>query len=173
LLVDGNGNSYNEGIRVLPASNGWSNMYFAAAKTKTVKDSEGKDVVVVNEAGTEVSGWLIGRRGANGSVKVQSNVTGGTIVAKAGDFTIEENSSSGTNLTIHKNTTHNDGTITYGGATLMGPFTAGQFKSDYTATSMSISDNNEISFGSNANYIYFGYDNRTGSNQRVTTYIFG
>lgn len=35
------------------------------------------------------------------------------------------------------------------------------------------SDSNEISFKSNANYIYFGYDNRMGSSGVVTNYKFG
>jgi hypothetical protein len=35
------------------------------------------------------------------------------------------------------------------------------------------SDSNEISFKSNANYIYFGYDNRMGSSGIVTNYKFG
>lgn len=35
------------------------------------------------------------------------------------------------------------------------------------------SDSNEVSFASNANYIYFGYDNRMGSSGIVDTYKFG
>ncbi len=35
------------------------------------------------------------------------------------------------------------------------------------------SDSNEISFASNANYLYFGYDNRMGSSGIVDTYKFG
>jgi hypothetical protein len=89
LVVKGNGSSYNEGIRILPSTNGWSNVWFSADDT---------------EQGSHAGGWLIGRRGANGGIS-------GTI----GDFTIEENDSSGKNLTIHKNS---------GGATLQGPFVA-------------------------------------------------
>jgi hypothetical protein len=33
LVVRGNGSSYNEGIRILPASNGWSNIFFSADNT--------------------------------------------------------------------------------------------------------------------------------------------
>lgn len=84
LVVRGNGSSYNEGIRILPASNGWSNVFFSA--NTTLSD-------------THDGGWLIGRRGAAGT-------TGGI-----GDFTIEEQSSSGANLTIHKDSN---------GATLQG-----------------------------------------------------
>lgn len=36
-----------------------------------------------------------------------------------------------------------------------------------------VSDSNEVSFSSNANYIYFGYDNRAGSSTLVNTYKFG
>lgn len=35
------------------------------------------------------------------------------------------------------------------------------------------SDSNEVSFASNANYIYFGYENRMGSSGIVDTYKFG
>ena len=84
LVVQGNGSSYNEGIRILPASNGWSNIFFSA-------NSEVQ--------GTHDGGWLIGRRGAAGDV------------GAVGDFTIEEQNSTGVNFTIHK-----DGN----GATLIG-----------------------------------------------------
>jgi hypothetical protein len=87
MVVKGNGSSYNEGIRILPASNGWSNIFFSA-DTST--------------SGNHVGGWLIGRRGAAGS-----------ITGAIGDFTIEENNSNGSNLTIYKNG---------GGAHLRGPF---------------------------------------------------
>lgn len=36
-----------------------------------------------------------------------------------------------------------------------------------------VSDSNEVSFISNTNYIYFGYDNRMGSSVAVDTYKFG
>lgn len=88
VVVKGNGSSYNEGIRILPASNGWSNVFFSANATVS---------------GDHDGGWLIGRRGA----------AGGTCGA-IGDFTIEEQSSSGANLTIHKDS---------GGATLQGKLT--------------------------------------------------
>jgi hypothetical protein len=91
LVVAGNGSSYNEGIRVLPASNGWSNMFFSSNATVE---------------GTHDGGWLIGRRGAVGTA--YNGVTPGV-----GDFTIEEENSSGLNLTIHKNS---------GGMTLRGRF---------------------------------------------------
>lgn len=35
------------------------------------------------------------------------------------------------------------------------------------------SDSNEVNFSSNANYIYFGYDNRMGSSGVISTYNFG
>ena len=70
LVVKGNGSSYNEGIRILPASNGWSNIFF----------SDDQSV-----SGQRATGWLMGRRGAAGS-------SAGAI----GDFTIEVNGSNGT-----------------------------------------------------------------------------
>ena len=89
LVIKGNGSSFNEGIRILPASNKWSNIFFSA-NTST--------------EGTHDGGWLIGRRGAVGSA--YNGVT-----PAEGDFTIEEESNNGVNLTIHKNS---------GGATLRG-----------------------------------------------------
>ena len=85
VVIKGNGGSYNEGLRILPASNGWSNVFFSADNTVQ---------------GAHDGGWLIGRRGAVGS-----------IAGAIGDFTIEEEESNGSNLTIHKNG---------GGATLQG-----------------------------------------------------
>ena len=84
LVVRGNGSSYNEGIRILPASNKWSNIFFSA-------DTSLSD--------THDGGWLIGRRGAAGTI------------GAVGDFTIEEQNSNGSNLTIHKDSN---------GATLQG-----------------------------------------------------
>lgn len=95
LVVRGNGSSYNEGIRILPASNGWSNIFFSADSTLQ---------------GTHNGGWLIGRRGAAGSIA-------GTV----GDFTIEEEDSSGANLTIYKN---GGGAHLRGGFSLSGLITA-------------------------------------------------
>ena len=104
LVVRGNGSSYNEGIRILPASNGWSNIFFSATDTLY---------------STHQGGWLIGRRGAVGSV------------GDTGDFTIEENNSTGASLTIHKNTYNSSGTlIGYGGATLTGRMKASSFYAD-------------------------------------------
>lgn len=95
LVVRGNGSSYNEGIRILPASNGWSNIFFSADSTLS---------------GTHNGGWLIGRRGAAGSI------AGGI-----GDFTIEEEDSTGANLTIYKNS---GGAHLRGGFSLTGLITA-------------------------------------------------
>ena len=75
LVVKGNGSSYNEGVRILPASNGWSNIFF----------SDDQSV-----SGQRTTGWLMGRRGAAGS-------SAGAI----GDFTIEVNGSNGaTGMTL-------------------------------------------------------------------------
>ena len=95
VVVKGTGNSYNEGIRILPASNGWSNVFFSADDTTQ---------------GTHNGGWLIGRRGAAGSI------AGGI-----GDFTIEEEDSTGANLTIYKN---GGGAHLRGGFSLSGLITA-------------------------------------------------
>ena len=77
VVVQGNGGSYNEGIRILPASNGWSNIFFSG-DTST--------------SGTHSGGWLIGRRGAAGN-----------FAGDIGDFTIENDESNGNGLTLHKN----------------------------------------------------------------------
>lgn len=136
--------SFNEGLRLLPGANGWSNIFFSADSTTS---------------GCHAGGWLIGRRGEVGS-------TCGAI----GDFTIEENSSSGANLTIHKSS---------GGATLQGTFKATgdviatKFKMDTSDAAIQPGYSNEVNFGSNANYIYFGYDNRIGSPGAVSVYRFG
>ena len=87
MVVQGNGSSYNEGIRVLPATNGWSNMFFSGDSTVS---------------GCHDGGWLIGRRGAVGGM-----------CGDIGDFTIENNDSSGKGLTLHKN-----GNATIYGSTL-------------------------------------------------------
>ena len=58
-------NSYNEGIRINLASNGWANIHFGGAADST--------------SGSVDGGWLVGRRGAVGS-----------ITGAIGDFTIEE-----------------------------------------------------------------------------------
>lgn len=138
LVVKGNGGSYNEGIRVLPASNGWSNIYFS--------DNDAL-------SGTNVNGWLLGRRGANGAVS-------GSI----GDFTIECNNSDGRGLTLFAS----------GGARVNGSIiSAGSFKGDTSSAAIRPSDSNEINIGSNANYIYIGYENRTGSSGAVSEYYFG
>lgn len=81
LVVKGNGGSYNEGIRIVPADNGWSNIYFSDNKDET------------NHYGTGTNGWLLGRRGTAGS-----NTT-----AAVGDFTIECNNSDGRGLTLKSN----------------------------------------------------------------------
>lgn len=59
------------------------------------------------------------------------------------------------------------------GGTMTGTLIAPLFKSDNSAASLKISDSNEINFGSNANYIYLGYDNRTDSSGIIDTYYFG
>lgn len=77
VVVKGNGSSYNEGIRVLPSENKWSNIFFSADTTTS---------------GNHEGGWLAGRRGQVG-----------TKCGEIGDFTIEHNDSSGAGLTLHKN----------------------------------------------------------------------
>ena len=76
IVVAGNGSSYNEGIRILPATNGWSNVFFSGDQTTQ---------------GSHDGGWLIGRRGAKGDI------------GEIGDFTIENANSNGSGLTIHRN----------------------------------------------------------------------
>ena len=75
LLVKGDGSSYNEGIRILPATNGWSNIFFSNDDTTS---------------GNHAAGWLMGKRGAAGGV-----------YGAVGDFTIEvNNSNGGTGMTL-------------------------------------------------------------------------
>ena len=69
-------NSYSQGIRIHKDSDGWASINLGGS--------------VSSSSGTEDGQWLIGRRGAAG--------TYGAI----GDFTIEEQGSSGLGLTIHK-----------------------------------------------------------------------
>lgn len=76
MAIKGNGASYNEGLRILPASNGWSNIFFS-----------GDDSLYNTHSG----GWLLGRRGAAGSY------------GDTGDFTIENNGSNGNGLTLYAN----------------------------------------------------------------------
>ena len=60
-----------------------------------------------------------------------------------------------------------------GNMTVPSAVTAATFKSDSTEAAIKPSDSNEVNFGSNTNYIYFGYDNRVGSTGKVDTYKFG
>lgn len=81
LVVKSNGststNSYNEGIRILPASNGWSELFFSNTQATS---------------STHANGWILGKRGAAGATS-----------GAAGDFTIECNGSGGTGLTLYAN----------------------------------------------------------------------
>ena len=89
-IIKASSSNYREGLRILPiADDGWALTFYSANASST--------------AGTNDGGWLVGRRGADG-----------TIAGKKGDFTIEEQNSNGANLTIHKDC---------GGATLIGPLT--------------------------------------------------
>ena len=60
-----------------------------------------------------------------------------------------------------------------GNMTVPGIVKGNVFKSDDSTSAIKPSDSNEINFGSNTNYIYFGYDNRIGSAGVVDTYQFG
>lgn len=70
-------NSYNEGIRINQAANGWAEIMLGGAVDSNASTSDGA--------------WIVGRRGATGNY-------GGAV----GDFTIEEQGSDGKGLTIHK-----------------------------------------------------------------------
>lgn len=60
-----------------------------------------------------------------------------------------------------------------GNMTVPGTVYGSVFKTDTTEAAIKPSDSNEVSFGSNANYIYFGYENHVGSSGIVDTYKFG
>ena len=78
VQINPTGGSYNEGLRIGKASNGWSNINFGCSNSAT--------------AGTQSGQWLVGARGAVGSKS-----------GAVGDFTIEHNGSSGTGLTLYAN----------------------------------------------------------------------
>lgn len=89
-LIRGSTGSFSEGLRIIPASNGWADIFLSGTDSTS---------------GSHEGGWLIGRRGAAG--------TYGAI----GDLTIEDKSSSGLGLTLHKN---NGGATLYGGFKVIG-----------------------------------------------------
>lgn len=70
-----NGDSYNEGLRIIRGKNGWVSIFLA--ENETDNDNDG--------------GWLIAERGSSGSVS-----------GNKGDLTIEYNYSIGTGLTLYK-----------------------------------------------------------------------
>ncbi len=72
------GGSYDEGVRINKASNGWANVILGGNSGTT--------------SGTASGLWLVGRRGQNGG-------TSGAV----GDFTIEHNGSTGKGLTLYAN----------------------------------------------------------------------
>ena len=76
VQINPTGASYNEGLRIGKASNGWSNINFGCSNSITT--------------GTQSGQWSVGVRGAAGA-------TSGGI----GDFTIEHNGASGTGLTLY------------------------------------------------------------------------
>ena len=73
----------------------------------------------------------------------------------------------------HNVTASQVGALSTGGGTLTGTLIAPVYKSDTTYAAIKPSDSNEVNFGSNANYIYFGYENRVGSAGAINTYKFG
>lgn len=74
-------NGFDEGIRINLGSNGWASINFGNAAGTTSGSSDGA--------------WLMGRRG--------SATTATDVGGAVGDFTIEEEGSTGAGLTIHKN----------------------------------------------------------------------
>ena len=60
-----------------------------------------------------------------------------------------------------------------GNMTVPGTVRGSTFKCDSTEAAIKPSDSNEVNFGSNASYIYFGYENRIGSSGKIDTYKFG
>lgn len=60
-----------------------------------------------------------------------------------------------------------------GNTSTPGYMKANNFRTDDTTACIKPSDSNEINIGSNANYIYFGYENRAGTSGVVSQYYFG
>lgn len=89
--------------------------------------------------------------------------------ANASDLT----SHTGNKSNPHGVTASQVGALPTSGGTLTGTLAALAYKSDASDAAIKPSDSNEVNFGSNANYIYFGYDNRVGSPGAVNTYYFG
>ena len=78
IINPGNTNGYTEGIRINKANSGWAILHIGGASGSV--------------SGTEDGAWTIGRRGTTGS----------KVTAAVGDLTIEEQESTGSGLTIHK-----------------------------------------------------------------------
>lgn len=89
--------------------------------------------------------------------------------ANASDLT----SHTGNKSNPHGVTAEQTGALPTSGGTLTGTLVAPAYKGDTSAVGLKPSDSNEINFSSNANYIYFGYENRMGSAGVVDTYKFG
>lgn len=69
--------------------------------------------------------------------------------------------------------TDKTGNMTVPGSINAGSVNASVFKSDTSAAAIKPSNSNEINFGSNEAYLYFGYENRVGSAGVIDTYKFG
>ena len=73
-------------------------------------------------------------------------------------------------LTSHD---HDSKYLPLSGGTLTGTLVAPVYKCDTSTAAIKPSNSNEINFGSNASYIYIGYENRVGSAGAVADYYFG
>ena len=105
---------------------------------------------------------------SNADVVSALNTSIGT-KANSSDLT----SHTGNTSNPHSVTASQVGALSTQGGTLTGTLYAPVYKSDTTPAAIKPSDSNEVNFGSNANYIYFGYENRVGSAGAVNTYKFG
>ena len=151
---DTTSNSFNEGIRINQASNGWAEVMLGGTKDST--------------AGSTSSAWIVGRRGASGSQ-----------AGAVGDFTIEE-FSNGDGLTIHQSS---GGATLYANKAVLTPvFTiknvatsdsSWQWLLNAISPNMQAGSNNSLAIGQsnstkNQAYIGFHYAGNSSDNNYLT-----
>lgn len=132
--------------------------------------TDNKIAALINSAPTTLDtlGEIATAMQNNADVVTALNTAVGT-KANASDFVAHAQSKTNP----HNVTASQVGALSTQGGTLSGTLVAPVYKSDTTHAAIKPSDSNEVNFGSNADYIYFGYENRIGSAGAVSTYNFG